>query len=417
MLVLQIRPDFWQPVSDKSSTNLPLILNLCTLPLSTYPLDSPEYTQIVANIFTYVLTIPLLPNRLPLSHLPTFIAQLPLSTLNILDPLIPHILQSITVASKIHLAATLFMFISPQYKHLQAPAFATYLQFSVSLINSFPTALFKPPPSKSMKSSKKTRDTPGDESDGSSTRVVVVDEFKTIEPPLPDVDDKTKKRLEKLIGAPHLNTLISSTRNKSSLFPQLVSYLFALTAAWPWANEEILNVVLATTGGGLVRELYRDLVRRSSLGKEENSGSIMGASVIIILLTFYLISIYLLADPVNVAQWPPILFLADLYSQALLTMGDDEFFGRAPGGIAQRNPLTLDELISFSKQLLNIAFTLYWRDDQSSMMHEVYISSSVRCSWETVREKVTKCLLGIHARECVFSILCWCRSCLRLIFD
>ena len=35
-----------------------------------------------------------------------------------------------------------------------------------------------------------------------------------------------------------------------------------------------------------------------------------------------------------------------------------------------RNPLSLDELVSFSKQLLDIAFTMYWRDDQS-IMHEL----------------------------------------------
>ncbi|KAF9543333.1 HECT-domain-containing protein [Agrocybe pediades] len=376
------------PVADKSSSSLPPLLNLATLPLPSYPHDSLEYAQITASILTYILTIPLLPNRLPLAQLPNFISHLPLSTINVIDSLISSILQSTTIASKIHLASTLYMFISPQYKVLPTPAFNTYLKLSIALFYTFPVNLFKPP-SKAKKQSSTNKPGPsrrraggGDESDsseGPSTRVAVVSEFTSTIPqlPLPNIDDKTRKRLEKIISAAHLGTLISASRNKSSLFPQLISYLFALTSAWPFANEEILNIVLASTGGGLVRELYRDLVRRSPLGKEEDSGNIM--------------------DPSNVSYWPPILFLADLYSQALLTMGDDEFFGRAPG--AQRNPLTLDELISFSKQLLNIAFTLYWRDDQSAMMHEVYVSSTVRCSWETVREKVTKCLLGIHARD------------------
>lgn len=83
-------------------------------------------------------------------------------------------------------------------------------------------------------------------------------------------------------------------------------------------------------------------------------------------------------------------------------MGDDEFFGSSAGGggTAVRNPLTLDELVSFGRQLLNIAFTLYWRDDQT-LLHETNVSAQVRCTWEGVREKVTKCLLGIHAREYV----------------
>jgi ubiquitin-protein ligase E3 C len=85
-----------------------------------------------------------------------------------------------------------------------------------------------------------------------------------------------------------------------------------------------------------------------------------------------------------------------MYSQALLTMGDDEFFGST----AARNPLTLDELVAFGRQLLNIAFTLYWREDQT-LLQKKNVSSQVRCTWEGVRDKVTKCLLDIHAREYV----------------
>ena len=77
-------------------------------------------------------------------------------------------------------------------------------------------------------------------------------------------------------------------------------------------------------------------------------------------------------------------------------MGDDEFFGSTTA----RNPLTLDELVSFGRQLLNIAFTLYWRDDQT-LLQETNVSSQVRCTWEDVRDKASKCLLDIHARECV----------------
>ena len=77
-------------------------------------------------------------------------------------------------------------------------------------------------------------------------------------------------------------------------------------------------------------------------------------------------------------------------------MGDDEFFGNTTA----RNPLILDELVSFGRQLLNIAFTLYWRGDQTSLQ-EMNVSSEVRCTWEDVRDKATKCLLDIHAREYV----------------
>ncbi|KAF8960501.1 HECT-domain-containing protein [Flammula alnicola] len=330
------------PIGSKSSTSLPPILNIVTAPLSTFQPQSPQYSQSLASIFVSIFTIPLLPNRLPLEHLPSFISRLPLATLDSLNPQIPYILT---------------------------PPFTTYLQLSISLFNKFPVEIFKPrhtTKTKALHKNTKPKSSWGreeydsDSSDGHQTRVSVVSEFISLPPPPPPptIDTKTMKRLEKIISQSHLTTLILSTQSKPGLFPHLIAYLFALTVSWP-------------TGGGLVRELYRDLVRRSPLGKEENSGNLM--------------------DPANVSHWPPVLFLSDLYSQALLTMGDDE-------GRAVRNPLTLDELVSFSKQLLNIAFTLYLREEQS-IMQEVYISSNVRCSWETVREKVTRCLLGIHARD------------------
>jgi len=67
-----------------------------------------------------------------------------------------------------------------------------------------------------------------------------------------------------------------------------------------------------------------------------------------------------LTTSANVSHWPPVLLLADLYPQAL-TMGDSEFFGSSSSSSSSRplgNPLTFDELRSFSKQLMSIAFMM-----------------------------------------------------------
>ncbi|KJA15318.1 hypothetical protein HYPSUDRAFT_194398 [Hypholoma sublateritium FD-334 SS-4] len=387
------------PIEAKSSPNLPGIISLITNPLSTFPHDSSRYAQSLTQIFVSILTLPLLPNRLPLAHLPKFTSALPLTTLDVIAPQVPAILASTSVSDKIHLASNLYMFTSPQYSRLSAPAFETYLSISAYLFHSFPSAIFKPKPTKSRaapKAGERLADWENEDTDADSThetRVSVVPSFfQPMPPPPPIIDPKTLKRLEKIITQQHLSALISTTQFKSALFLPLVSYLFSLGRAWPEKDQEkIFNVVLANIGGGLVRELYRNVVRRSVLGKEENSGSVM--------------------DPANASQWPPLLFLADLYSQALLTMGDDEFFGTAGQGSASasraiRNPLTLDELISFSRQLLNIAFTLFWRDDVTTgvlqtqpQATQVVGPPGVRCSWEVVREKVTRCLVGIHARD------------------
>lgn len=79
-------------------------------------------------------------------------------------------------------------------------------------------------------------------------------------------------------------------------------------------------------------------------------------------------------------------------------MGDDEFFSLSvsnAGNIAPRNPLSLDELTEFSRKLLNIAFTLYWRNIQEGGV------PGINLKWDGVREKLTRCLRAIHAREYV----------------
>ena len=57
-----------------------------------------------------------------------------------------------------------------------------------------------------------------------------------------------------------------------------------------------------------------------------------------------------------------------MYTQSLVSMGDGKFFSSAAAGMQSAcNPLSLDELASFSRQLLNILFTPYWHLDQTNV--------------------------------------------------
>ena len=263
-----------QSGESKTSPSLPLLMYLVTIPLSTVLSDSPQYALYLATIFSEILTIPLLLNRLPLDHLPKFISRLSLSSLNVLDPHITSIVQSSNLESRIHLASTIFLFLSPQYKALPPPALSTYLRLSIFLFNEFPTN-FVSRLSKSQGATKRRDSYQSDSDDMPSTRVKVVAKFSTALP-LPQIDDKTIKRFQNVIAAPHLASIISATRSNPTLFPHLLHYLFTLMMTWPSSREQILNIVLATTGGGLVREVYRELVRKSPLGKEENSERLLG---------------------------------------------------------------------------------------------------------------------------------------------
>ena len=65
--------------------------------------------------------------------------------------------------------------------------------------------------------------------------------------------------------------------------------------------------------------------------------------------------------------------------------------------ISREYPLTLDEVASFGRQLLIIAYTLYTREDQGGMVRAD--EAVLRCSYDGAREKITRCLTAIHARE------------------
>ena len=258
---------------------------LVTDPLLTVPPDSPQYAHYLSMIFSAILTIPLVLNRLPLEHLLRFISKLSLSTLNVLDPYITSIVQSSDLESKIHLASTMYMVLSPQYKALPPPAMTTYLRLSISLFNDFPTdfplALSGSQPSSSTKTTKLRaswqKDSFDSDSDDEPSASVPVAAPRQ---PLPKIDNKTIKRFQNLIAAPHLTSIISSTRSNPSLFPHLIQYLFALVTTWPSWHDHILHIVLATTSGGLVRELYRELVRSSLIGKEEHSERLLGELIL-----------------------------------------------------------------------------------------------------------------------------------------
>ncbi|RDB26515.1 hypothetical protein Hypma_005662 [Hypsizygus marmoreus] len=379
------------PTTSRSSPALPLLVSLATLPFQTYSSSAPPYVQALNAYTCSILTIPLLPNRLPVSSLTVLSAQTPFSQFGRLEhePLI----QS-TIEDRIHLVANLQAFVPPRYKLLPTDALSSYFTLLTSLINSIPAVTLHPTPQKRTPTVQETYASDSDSDSEPHTRVAVVSTFtpSILTTPPPPPDPKTLKRITSLSSSAHIASLLSLRS------PAIVPLLFSLSTVWP----SILVSILASSPG-LLRQLYREHVRGSILGREDG-GDYAGA----------------LMDPANGPKWPGLLLLADLYNKALMTMGDDEFFGTSSSSVfassehtlassgptlgggsasvqAARNPLSLDELVSFSRQLLNIAFVLYWREDAEVMKNVV--GGAVRCTWEGVRERVTRCLVGIHARD------------------
>ncbi|EJF56635.1 HECT-domain-containing protein [Dichomitus squalens LYAD-421 SS1] len=348
----------------------PLIAPLADLLAA--PLSYPELLPLsLRELLSNILTIPLFPNRI-LPALGPFSARLPLASIHVvpLDIISAPELQSLE--SKIHLLANLVAFMPPRYAALSPPAFATYLQLCALLMNALPTHALEPPEDK-RDAARNWAD--GESEDEEETTVEVVSSFEPKQR-LPPLDDRTRKRLLIIPASDHITSLLRASQNENLLQP-VVAYSLALSTVWPSRRDRVLSAIVMYNRGSLVKEIYRTFVRSSPLGRDDAQSEI--------------------SNPKNAPHWPPLLLLADLYTQALLTMGDDEFFSTGVTPSVARNPLSLDELTGFSRQLLNIAFTLYWREDPNSAQEAVPGLGQVR--WENVREKATKCLQALHARD------------------
>ena len=103
-----------------------LVKNVLSDPQPPQTYHPQTVCQVVANL----LTIPLLPYRLPGS----FSASMPFSDLNVVSPhLVTPIVESLDESSRIHLLSNLVSFVPPRYPSLSKEAVSAYLQLLTEL--------------------------------------------------------------------------------------------------------------------------------------------------------------------------------------------------------------------------------------------------------------------------------------------
>lgn len=303
-----------QPPEGKGrSRSLPLLVTLATLPLSSFPITSIEYTHVLSLLITEILSIQLLPNRIPLASLTALSTQLPLASLNLISPHISSIVASLSALSAtsslpsmtsaapvtpgsdpaVNLIANLTAFVPPRYSTLPAPALAAYLKLMTALMNALPTSALDPPSTRSKAqtssaawASNPNLNTDSDTSDDEGhTRVAVVSSFApavSMNRPCP-LDPRTRKRLATIPDLKHIHALLYASHRHSGTQLDLVCFFLALTSVWPAIKEKVLSMLVAYGGGGgggsggLAREIWREHVRGSKLGKEEGQGGVMGS--------------------------------------------------------------------------------------------------------------------------------------------
>jgi ubiquitin-protein ligase E3 C len=88
------------------------------------------------------------------------------------------------------------------------------------------------------------------------------------------------------------------------------------------------------------------------------------------------------------SDWTVLLLLTDLYSLHLMTSDDDEFYG-------QKNPIKIQDLVSFSQMLKNMAFWFLWADIKwDSVSLSKFVESPVGLA-----ERIADLCRHIYARD------------------
>ncbi|BGP43638.1 ubiquitin-protein ligase (E3) [Rhodotorula kratochvilovae] len=208
----------------------------------------------------------------------------------------------------------------------------------------------------------------------------------------------TRRSLALLASPSHLLTLLTlSTRHAASTRPALASLLTTLLALLPAGTprDSALHTLLyAPSAAGLLRELYRGYLRSGALARALANARERTQGVLAALDGG--------EEHARSGEWAVLILVVEMYSRALVTLGDDEFYASSSGANAGgRNPLTLDEVVGLSALARNVAFALYWSEDGSAGAAPLAVRRVVGtgCTWEDVRGVMTRFLQQVHARD------------------
>lgn len=212
------------------------------------------------------------------------------------------------------------------------------------------------------------------------------------------LDARTLRQMSLLVSDHHLRAVLAASSCFSTTRPALCAFLLATLQAWPssvrvsvlttvLSNYETRGGTVVSQTGALVRELWRGWVRSGSLARRIHSGD--AATSVHLAHTRSA-----LQDGALGAEWPMLIVLCMLYSRCLLTLSDDEFYPALGSSGTARNPLTLDELVTLSGLLRNVAFAMYW-DDSSNAVRV----PGTRLSLLELRDAVTRLLQQLYTRD------------------
>ncbi|KAG0273284.1 hypothetical protein BGZ95_010907 [Linnemannia exigua] len=370
------------------------------------------HTESADQFVSNILTVPLLPNRMPIETLSTFTSRLPL------DAILLHLSKSS------HAALTSL----PQYK--VTPLLANILAFgyqrvarmSSTVSNAYLhvlTTLLGLVPRDSIESASKHAVDDDEDMDDIEWRS---EDLPGSSPKSPlstaKLDPKMMKWLALAYDSNHLNDILGSIEKSTTVATtatgntqdvlsagsvvEITHLLLNLITLFPSHKINILSNLMyfkfgskakATSGAGTA---------------QATSGKALSVSIITIFLdaftstTLYQqllqsmqrdtpLSVQLVTDQGHAKAWNLLAFVAELYCQILVTMGDDEFYDE------KKNPIGLQSVITLASVVRDVAFLLWWNDNSLNMESNVGGSMNLKVGY--LRDIVTKLTRQLHARD------------------
>jgi ubiquitin-protein ligase E3 C len=171
----------------------------------------------------------------------------------------------------VHLLANIAAFAPPRYHTLHFVSLTPLLRLLASVMSTLPPGALVGKSSASA--GKQVADSESDSDPEDSVSLSYAPRVS-----LPRLDERTAKRLQTLPAAAHISSLIRATQNHTAARVAFCDLLLAFCSSWPDRIDNVLSTVAVSTGGGLVRELYRGYVRSSPLGKEVSLPMLLGMS-------------------------------------------------------------------------------------------------------------------------------------------
>ncbi|KAK0540031.1 ubiquitin-protein ligase (E3) [Tilletia horrida] len=268
-----------------------------------------------------------------------------------------------------------------------------------------------------------------------------------------EVDKTTYNRLLTLPSDAHITAILAaSTKFSASTRPALCAFLCSIvTAGWPVAiRERALGSVIyigaqssqgggggAQQVGGFIRELWRGYIRGGQLARLLASGpqdalkalqtdtstttttsNGEGFRSVAVRPGSNVAPLQPSVQQALAREWPALVLICELYSRALLTMGDAEFMPdttlyesatstshagsqsatASTSSLGLRNPLTIDEVVSLSGLLRNLVFAMFWYESSSSLSTASASNSSSRTGAQASSSFANQYLSGFRLK-------------------